>query len=53
MWYYENEEFDHYLVLPDNILIDSIKISPAPSKNISIRLKDIEIREFKEEYDEI
>ena len=48
IWYYENEEFDHYVILPKEIQLTSLMIRPAFSKGNSLKIKNIEIREIQE-----
>lgn len=53
MWYYKNEDFDHYIILPNDILAKNFRIKPANNENVNIIIKDIEIREMIKSFDEI
>ena len=47
VWYYDDEEFTHYLILPRNI--KHLMIKPAALKDIPIILRDLEIKEIDDE----
>ena len=47
VWYYDDEEFTHYLILPPNI--KHLMIKPAALKGIPIILRDLEIKELDNE----
>lgn len=49
VWYYENEQFTHYVILPENIT--QIMIHPANETDVSLFLDELEIREMDENED--
>lgn len=49
VWYYDNEKFTHYVILPEDI--SQIMIRPANESGIFLFLNELEIRELDENED--
>lgn len=51
LWYYQNETFEHYMILPKGVNFKRIKIKPANVKDISLKIYDLEIRKLDPDFE--